>query len=255
MSILFFLTFLASFPALIAGLIRPKWVLPGVKRPTRKLAAEIYLSSIILSFFAAMISAASKPEEMPVTSAPVAPQPSPSLVDPKPSPSITQPTPSPSPSPAAVAPSAQPVTWRSQLPTEDAELRAKFEQDAFLKGWLSTQDVWIGHADIVDLQQRGFFVNSQWKSNGMGANSTLETTYGSCSAIGFDGEFACGVGAFDSPNWGVQSDGAIEAFKRFMRASAAPPPPSLEAIASTELVADSNLPGRVEKIILCRQTF
>ncbi len=43
MSTLFLMAFLASFPAAIAGLINPRWVLPKfVKNPTRKLATQVY---------------------------------------------------------------------------------------------------------------------------------------------------------------------------------------------------------------------
>lgn len=49
---LFALTFLVSIPALLIGLVNPRWVMPKrVKQPTRKLAAKVYGGMLLASLF------------------------------------------------------------------------------------------------------------------------------------------------------------------------------------------------------------
>lgn len=95
---LFFFTSLGSFPALIVGLINPRWVLPSsIKNPTRKLAAKVYSGAIFGSAIL-MVATIPKPEISPSQSASVASTPQPSA----PSPSLIAQSPSPvSPSPVA----------------------------------------------------------------------------------------------------------------------------------------------------------
>ncbi|MBF2047461.1 MAG: hypothetical protein IGS54_08875 [Elainella sp. C42_A2020_010] len=192
MSALFVLTLLASVPAFVLGMINPKWVLPGVKAPTRKLAAGIYTGSFFGSLILLFVSLSiSNPPES------VAEQP------------VVEPVASPQ-----AAPAVKP-DWKTYLPSPDAELRAKYEADPYLKGWLGTQDVWIGRSTEEDLLKRGFFVNTQWRHNGIGTEPE-GTTRGSCSALDFEDGFICGVGAFGSPSWGVQDETTIRAFQQYM---------------------------------------
>lgn len=220
MTTLFTLTLLASVPAFVLGLINPKWVLPGIKSPTRALAAGVYagtfFGSFILLFLALAI--ANPPEPVSVEPAPAQSEsPSPSPIADSPAPE-SEPSLQPAAEPKAEPPQAvEPErNWKSYLPEPDPELRSIYEADPYLSGWLAVQDVWIGRGTSEELVQRGFFVNAQWRHNGLGTEPTGEI-HGSCSVINFDDGFICGRGAMGgSPFWGVQDEKAIDAFQRYM---------------------------------------
>jgi hypothetical protein len=130
MTTFFLLTFLASFPAAIVGLIEPRLVLPAklFKHPTRKLALQCYSLSAGFSLLLAVWAgiASTTPQEL----AAMEPSPAPSVAVEPPAP---KPAAAPSPSPAA-SPTIGVSRADIQSTFETAEVGFTFETTSPVRG-------------------------------------------------------------------------------------------------------------------------
>lgn len=141
MSVLFSLVFLASVPALLIGLINPRWVMPkNAQNPTRRLTTGIYGSIAIASLLC--IGVTNSPDTPPTssTSSPVAsplPDASPVAIAPSaasPSPSTPKPSPVASVVSSPVAPSLEISRSAIQSVFSKPEIGFFFEPSSDVQG-------------------------------------------------------------------------------------------------------------------------